>query len=276
MRRRALLLGAIALLAWQAGVGQAVGQGGQGGKGAGPEGVIDSAQAVQRRFWVRPVASFLLPGSGQLLSHQNRAAAYLAAELYTLVRYFQLAHAGRSAADQFRDLAYQVARRDFAPAGRDTVFEYYETMERYMTSGQFNRGPGPALVPEIDSTTYNGAVWLLARRMFWRDPANPPDQQSLEYASALQFYQTHAVGAGYLWSWYGAEGELVVYRATIAKSDDAFRSAQDQLGLLLANHVASAVDALISTRLAGAVRRPAALHTTFGRGGVALDLSLGF
>ena len=272
MPRRALLLGALALVGWRAGVGQVVGQ----GAGAGPEAVTDSGQAARRRFWVRPVASLLLPGTGQLLSHQNRAAAYVAAELYTLIRYFRLAHTGRSAADQFRDLAYQVARHDFAPAGRDTVFEYYETMERYMASGQFSRGPGPALVPEIDSTTYNGAMWLLARRTFWRDPINPPDPRSREYVSALQFYQAHAVGPGYLWSWYGAEAELAVYRATIARSDNAFRGAQDQLGLLLANHVASAVDALISSRLASVVRRPAALHTTLGSDGFALDVSLGF
>jgi len=264
-----MLLGAMALVGWQAGVGQGVG----GGAGAGAG---DSGQAARRRFWVRPVASLLVPGSGQFLSHQSRAAGYVAAELYTLVRFFQLTHTGRSAADQFRDLAFQVARHDFAPTGRDTAFEYYETMERYMASGAFNRAPGPGLVPESDSTTYNGAVWLLARRTFWRDPASPPDPTSREYQSALQFYQAHAVGEGYLWSWHGAEAQLAAFRAAVARSDNAFRSAQDQLGLLLANHVASAVDALISSRLASAVRRPAALHTALGRRGFAVNVSLGF
>ena len=135
-----MLLGAMALVGWQAGVGQGVG----GGAGAG-----DSGQAARRRFWVRPVASFLLPGSGQFLSHQNRAAGYVAAELYTLVRYFQLTHTGRSAADQFRDLAFQVARHDFAPTGRDTAFEYYEMMERYMASGAFLRCANSSTAPII-------------------------------------------------------------------------------------------------------------------------------
>jgi hypothetical protein len=257
-------------MSWQSGAGQ-----GGGGAGAGEDSI---GVVARRRFWVRPVASLALPGSGQWLSHQNRAAAYVVAEAYTLVRYFQLMHRGRSAATAFRDLAFQVARGGFAPpsAARDTAFEYFETMERYMASGQFNQSPGPALVPESDTTTYNGAVWRLARRTYWRNPDSPPDLGSPEYTSALQFYQGHAVGDGYRWSWSGAESQLEGYRATIAKSDNAFRNAQDQLGLLLANHVASAVDALISSRLAGAVRRPAALHTTLGPGRVAVDLSLGF
>ncbi len=216
-------------MGWHSGAGQ----GGVGGTGA--VAAEDSIGVVaRRRFWVRPVASLALPGSGQWLSHQSRAAAYLAAEAYTLVRYLQLMHRGRSAATAFRDLAFQVARGGFAPppAARDTAFEYFETMERYTASGQFNQSPGPALVPESDTTTYNGAVWRLARRTYWRNPDSPPD--------------------------------------------NAFRNAQEQLGLLLANHVASAVDALISSRLAGVVRRPAALHTSLGPGGVAVDVSLGF
>jgi len=53
-------------------------------------------------------------------------------------------------------------------------------------------------------------------------------------------------------------------RETIRRSDDGFRGAQNQVGLLLANHVVSAVDALISSRLAAAAGRAAALHTTVG------------
>ena len=238
----------------------------------------DSLQAVRQRFWVRPVASLLLPGSGQVLSHQSRAAAYLAAELYTLVRYLQLTRSGRSSASAFRDIAFDVARHAFSPspAQRDTAWEYFETMERYGSSGQFNLSGGPGLVPEADTTTYNGSVWLLARRTYWRDPTTPPDPTSPEYANALQFYLAHAVGPAYLWSWQGADSALGVYRATIMKSDNAFRHAQDYLGLLLADHLASAVDALISTRLASVVRRPATLHTTVAPGRFMVNVSLSF
>jgi len=71
--------------------------------------------------------------------------------------------------------------------------------------------------------------------------------------------------------------ELEEYRATIRASDDAFRSAQNQLGLLLANHLTSAIDALISSRLSAGLHRPAALRTTYlGRRGAFVSLSIAF
>ena len=272
MRGRSLLLGAVALIGWQGAWAQDVGKGVS-------EGVVvaDSVRNVaRRRFWVRPVASFVLPGSGQILSHQNRAAAYLVAELYTLVRYLQLTHRGEGAATAFRDLAFNVARRSYSPVQHDTAWDYFEKMEHYASSGQYNLGSPTNLVPETDTTTYNGVMWLLARRTFWRDPSAPPNPTSPEYASAVQFYQAHAVSPGFLWSWSGADSALTQFRATIAKSDNAFRSAQDQLGLLLANHLASAVDALISSRLASAAKRPALLQTSFAPGHFSFQISFAF
>ena len=260
-RTRALLLGTVALIAWRPGVGQAP----------------DSTAAVaRRRFWVRPVASVLVPGSGQLVAQQHRAAVYLAAELYALTRFLQLTITSHRNAAQFRDLAFQVARSGFAPTQRDTAFEYFETMQRFTDSGQFDRDAGPVFAPEADTATYNGSVWLLARRTFWSDLNTPPDPTSPAYARAVQFYEAHAVGPGYLWSWRDAQPQLGVFRETIRKSDNAFRSAQHQLGILLANHLVSAVDALISSRLARAAHRPTALRTTLAHGAVAVRVSVGF
>jgi hypothetical protein len=203
-----------------------------------------------------------VPGVGQLLAHEDRGAVYLVAELYGLSRYLQLRHQGRVEGARFRDLAFQVARRSFGPMQRDTLFEYFETMERFVASGQFNRDTGPGLTPESDPTTYNGSVWLLARRTFWSDPDVPPPPTSPEYQHALQFYVTRAVGPGFLWTWRDAPLARNEFRATIHASDDAYRRAQNQLGLLLANHLVSAVDAFVSSRLSEAVRRPARLETT--------------
>ena len=47
---------------------------------------VDSA-ALREKSWVRPLASLFLPGTGQALSHQDRAAIYGAVELYELSRY---------------------------------------------------------------------------------------------------------------------------------------------------------------------------------------------
>jgi hypothetical protein len=226
---------------------------------------------------LRPLASLLLPGAGQLLGHQDRGAVYLATEIYLVSRFLQLDREASLDADRFHSLAYDIARRTFGPTRRDTVFEYFEQMERFAESGRYDADPGSAFVPETDTHTYNGSMWLLARRTFWENADTPPDPTSLQYQRALQFYQARAVGPGYQWSWRDHSLEHEVFRETIRRSDDGFRRAQNQVGLLLANHVVSAVDALISSRLAAAAGRPAALHTTVGpRGGARLQVSIAF
>jgi len=92
----------------------------------------------------------------------------------------------------------------------------------------------------------------------------PPPPGSPQYLRALQFYFTRAVGPNFLWSWRDAALEQQEYRRAIRRSDDAFRQAQNQVGLLLANHLVSAIDALISNRLSAAAGRPAQLSTTLG------------
>lgn len=233
--------------------------------------------APPRTALVRPLASLLVPGSGQLLAGQDRGAVYLAAEVYLVSRFLQLDRDANREARRFRALAYDVARRAFSPTRRDTVFEYYEQMERFAESGRYDTAAGPAFVPENDPRTYNGAVWLLARQTFWEDPDRPPDPMSLEYWRALQFYQARAVGPDFRWSWRDHSLEHQVFRETIRRSDTAFRRAQSRIGLLLANHVLSTVDALISNRLTEATGRPAALRTTVApAGGTRVQLSVAF
>src|SRR3989441_13110507 len=104
----------------------------------------DSAAAakdslLRASIFLRPLASLLVPGTGQLLAHQDRGAVYLAAELIGLVRYLHLQSQSRGEARRYRALAFDVARRAFAPAPRDTVFEDYETMERFTASGRYNQ-----------------------------------------------------------------------------------------------------------------------------------------
>jgi hypothetical protein len=225
---------------------------------------------------VRPLASLFVPGTGQLLARQDRGAVYLAAEVYLLSRFLQLNHEAQRGSRLYKSLAFDIARRSFAPTVRDTVFEYFEQMERFTESGRYDVDPGPAFAPETDTRTYNGSVWLLARRTYWQNPDVPPDPSSPQYDDARRFYWTHAVGPNFLWSWRDHSLEQQAYREAIRHSDNAFRRAQNQIGLLLANHVVSAVDALISTRLTAAAGRQAEMRTTLSPGRADVSFSFEF
>lgn len=240
--------------------------------------VVGAGQQQQgpSNIFVRPLVSLLLPGTGQLMAHQDRGAVYLAAEAYLLSRFLQLDHEALAGARQYRNLAFDVSRHAYAPTRRDTVFEYFEQMEEFTESGGYDAGSGTTFVPESDPATYNGAVWLLARRTFWADPNVSPDPTSPQYGRALEFYQTHAIGPNFQWSWRNHTLERAVFKDVITRSDNAFRSAQNQIGLLLANHVLSAVDALISARMRGAAGRGAAMRTTVVPGYAEIRLSLTF
>ncbi|PYO92374.1 MAG: hypothetical protein DMD62_13370 [Gemmatimonadetes bacterium] len=248
--------------------------------GALPAGVGAQQQQPERQpspaAFVRPLASLIVPGTGQLLGNQDRGAVYLAAEVYLLSRYLQLDHDATREARHFQDLAFDVARHPYDPLRKDTVFEYYEQMERFIESGAYDTDPGGAFLPETDAQTYNGAMWLLARRTFWEDPDVPPDPTSPEYWRAVQFYQSRAVGPNFQWSWRDHSLEHEVYRDYIRRSDTAFRRAQSSIGLLLANHVISAVDALISARMSAAAGRGASLRTTVTPGYSEIRFSLTF
>ncbi|HEX4560889.1 MAG TPA: hypothetical protein VH113_03580 [Gemmatimonadales bacterium] len=221
---------------------------------------VDSA-ALREKSWVRPLASLFVPGMGQALSGQDRAAVYGAVELYALSRYIQLQHDANVNADLYHQLAFAVAQQGFASARRDTIFEYYEQMEKFTSSGRFSIGSGAAIVPETDPTTYNGSVWLLARRTYWADPNLPPPLNSQPYLAADSFYVRHAIGPHYYWSWKNSSLQQQSFRDLIKTSDDGYRNAQGQLGILLANHIVSALDALISNRLTSATHRTTSLQT---------------
>jgi hypothetical protein len=195
------------------------------------------------------LASAALPGSGQALLAQDRFVAYLAAEAYAWVQYVSHDRQGRRERATYRDLASNVARVLFSDVRPVGDFEYYERMEKYVESGVFDVTPGGELDPEPDTTTSNGALWYLARQTFWADPNVAPPRDSPEYRRAEDFYRERAVTAEYRWSWRNAQLEHDVFRRTIRQSNAAFRNAIADLGLVIANHALSTVDALVTVRL---------------------------
>lgn len=224
-----------------------------------------------RPAWVPPVASALVPGSGQLFNSQHRGVIYVAVEVFLVARFLSLQSEGRHESNQFRELAFTIARSPFTPAIRDTVFEYFEQMEKFIESGPFDMDPGSALVPPTDERTFNGSVWALARETFFANPDSLPSPDSEEYQRALEFYRERAVGPNFQWSWRNAGLEQDLFRQSIRESDEAFRGATRQLGLLLANHLLSALDAFITQRLSRNGRR-VEVSSMLGPAGIAHEL----
>ena len=209
-----------------------------------------AARDRRRARWA-PLASAALPGSGQALLSQHRFLPYLALEGFAWLRLLSDAREGRRQRSAYQDIARTVARSPLSPATPTGDWEYYERMEHFVESGAFDLDPGTALEPEPDTTTYNGSVWLLARQTYWEDPAASPPPSSAAYESALGFYQQRAVTPEYRWSWRDAELQQDVFRRTIARSNDAYRRAAQDLAVIIANHVLSTVDAYVTVRLRG-------------------------
>jgi hypothetical protein len=193
--------------------------------------------------------SAVLPGAGQYQLGKDRWVAFLALETWAWATYFDQKSHGRQLERRYRDLAWSVARRVDAITRRDTVFAYYEAMADLHDSGRFDMDPLAAGVqPELDTLTYNGKQWQLAKSFYFpRGLDFVPGTQ--EYEAALQYYRTNAIPVGYGWSWEQSELEQEFFGRLIGESDDAFRRATRSLGLILANHVASAIDALVTARL---------------------------
>ena len=216
---------------------------------------VDAGSPLSRPYnsanpWWAPLASAALPGAGQAKLKQDRFVAYLAVEGFLWLRYANDRREGIRQRDAYRNVALQVSRADFAGPKPSGNFEYYERMEHWVASGVYDANPSsPGLDPETDSTTFNGAMWLLARRTYWPQPDVPPAIGSPAYLAALRFYEDAAVRPDFQWSWRNARFEQDIYRRHIKESNDAFRHAIQDVGVVIANHMLSTVDAYISLRL---------------------------
>jgi hypothetical protein len=195
------------------------------------------------------LASAILPGAGQYYAKADRWPPYLAVETWAWVKYFQRRAHGRDIERQYRDLAWAVARRIGTQTRRDSVFTYYEAIGEFRESGLFDSDPvTPELEPEPDPTTFNGVTWRRAQALFFRG-ASIPQPGSAEYERALAYYRANAIPPGYIWSWRNSDLEHEEFKEAISRSDEAFRSATGMLGVILANHIVSAVDALVLARV---------------------------
>jgi hypothetical protein len=194
------------------------------------------------------IASAILPGGGQWYLKTDRWVPFTALEAWAWVKYLQNRQRGKQLEAGYRDLAWNVARRITTSSRKDSVFTYYEEIGKWQQSGLFDVDPLTAgIQPEHDSTTFNGSQWQRARSLFLKGvPATPG---SAEYEKALAYYRANAIPEPYLWSWGSNRLEHAEFKETISESDARFRAATRMMGVILANHVVSAVDALVLARV---------------------------
>lgn len=207
------------------------------------------AADAQKAPWWAPAVSAVVPGAGQFVLGQQRSVAYLVAEGFLVVQALSAQRDGNRDRNEYRALASDVARRNFGQSRPTGPWEYYESMEKFLESGVFDKIAGGAVNPETDETTFNGARWRLARETFWRNPLVAPPDTSAEYARALDFYVSRAVRDEYRWSWRDAQLQQDVYRQTIASANRSYQRAVNLAGLIGANHLTSVIDAYVTVRI---------------------------
>ena len=198
-----------------------------------------------------PAATMLLslglPGAGQHVLGQRRRWAYLALEVLGWSLYIERRGAGADFRDRYRDLAWNEARIQ-SGTRIDTGFAYYATLTDWTRSGAFDREPTvPGLQPEEDPTTFNGSIWDLAARIFLPGGTGVPES-SPSYQRAVEYYTERAYATEFLWDWTTTGGAQQEFIRLITEGDDRFRQATTMLGVVLANHVMSSVDAYLSAR----------------------------
>ncbi|MEO7998385.1 MAG: hypothetical protein ABI852_13125 [Gemmatimonadaceae bacterium] len=199
--------------------------------------------------WYAPFASLTVPGSGQALLKQQRSVAYLAAEVFLVLRAVRADHDKSAARAEYQRLAAEVARAGFGSDHPVGDWDYYEILEKFPASGAYNMAAAGKFTPESDTLTWNGRVWLRARQLFWDSPDNPPTESSPEYQRALDRYQKDALQGGFQFSWREQNGVRNEYILSVADANRSTQKVVSTLGFLAANHLASFVDAYITVRL---------------------------
>ncbi len=198
------------------------------------------------------LASAVAPGAGQFRMGQGRWVAYLGIEAWAWINWMDTRNEANDLERQYRDLAWSVARRVGVGRRDDREFEYYEAMGTYPASGSFDADPALAgIQPEQDTSTYNGDVWELARLIFLPAGGDSVPPNDGAHSAALDYYERNAIEPQFAWSWGSNQLEREHFRTLIRQSDEAARAGTTLLGVILVNHVVSAVDPLITARLRG-------------------------
>ena len=190
--------------------------------------------------------SLALPGWGQHEQGKNRKWFFAVLEVAAWAFFWEREAAGARLRDRYRDFAWAEARFH-SVARADADFDYYETLTKWTRSGAFDANPARSGVqPETDGTSFNGSIWELAVNMFLASGGS--GEGDPDHVRALEFYKERAYGPGFLWDWSGLPDGQQRLAGLISESDDRFRQATTMIGVVIANHVISAVDAFLVAR----------------------------
>ena len=210
--------------------------------------ISQPSQIKPRDAGIALVASALLPGAGQFYLKEERWVPFAAIEAWAWISYANQKSRGRSLEQRYRNLAWDVARRVCGCVRRDTAFAYYEAMKDFNESGRFDIDEGiDGIQPDTNQTAYNGSQWQRAKELYMGGQELPPG--TAQHDSAIAYYRRNAVPTNYRWTWLDSPLEQDAFGRLIEQSDDALRVSTRALGLILANHVVSAIDALVAARL---------------------------
>lgn len=184
-----------------------------------------------------PLASIILPGSGQYLLGNDRFVGYLAVEALGWWMYAKDVSDRKAREAQFKEIARDVARAHYSTTLPDGPWSYYEWMRDFRESGVYSKTATGPVVPETDTSTYNGKKWDLFQGIY-------PTE-----AEALAQYERVAIKPEFRWSWLNHSFERDIYTRYTDKRNDANRAAVQDLLLVGANHLFSTFDAFTTARL---------------------------
>jgi len=195
--------------------------------------------------------SAILPGAGQWFLGQSRWPAYLAVETWAWIQFLDWRREGKNLRRKYKDLAWFVARRVSTGSRTDAGWDYYESLSHFPSSGAYDRDPlTPGIQPEGNPSTFNGSIWVLAQEIYLpEDPDHPVEDGSEALERAHGYYSSRAYAPNLAWDWGANTLHQEEYATLIREADEALRSSTGMIGVILANHLLSAVDALVSGRL---------------------------
>ena len=185
-----------------------------------------------------PIASAVVPGTGQFMLGNDRFVAYAAVEVLTWWKYFKDSREQNRQEALFKELARDAARSHFSSVLPDGGWTYYEQMRDWQESGRYSQTDNGPIVPETNDSTYNGSRWQLAQATHIND-----------HAAALAEYEQLAIKPDFRWSWTNAGLQWDIFKRTTANRNDAYHAGVTDLAIIAANHMLSMVDAFVAFRL---------------------------